>query len=164
MKKTRPRPVNAQIAMMARYYPGFAAIRYPDTTIVWKGHLRPKMQSYLVAVIWRPSMPLPYVTILNPSIRPRPGGSYDEIPHLIYDAKEPRNSGLCLFDPDTREWTPSMLIAKTTMRWASEWLYYYELWHAFGEWLAPGVGYESAAQRLSAEQANEMKQAAAHVY
>lgn len=164
MTKARPRPVKAQLAAMARHYPGFSAVEYPDGTIVWKGHLRPKMQTYAVGVGWRPSMPLPYVMILDPPIRPRRGGSYDEIPHLIYDARTPRYSGLCLFDPDTNEWTPSMLIAKTTMRWASEWLHYYELWHTFGEWLAPGVGYESVAQRLSAEQAKELRQAAAHVH
>ena len=37
------------------------------------------------------------------------------------------------------------------MLWTAEWLIYYELWHLTGEWLAPGVGYESVARMTAAE-------------
>ncbi|WP_390588726.1 hypothetical protein [Erythrobacter sp. MTPC3] len=69
----------------------------------------------------------------------------------MFDSENPRQSGLCLFDPDGHEWSDADLIAETTIGWASEWLHYYELWHVSGEWLAPGVGYESVAQMNQTE-------------
>lgn len=96
-------------------------------------------------------MSLPYVVVRDPTIRPREGGSFDEVPHLLFYKEDPERSGLCLFDPEGREWSPADLIADTTVPWASEWLLYYELWHLTGEWLAPSVGYESIARMNAAE-------------
>ena len=108
-------------------------------------------------------MSLPYVIIDDPPLRPRPGATFTEIPHLIFYAEKPAESGLCLFDPDGREWTPADLIADTTVLWTSEWLVYYELWHLTGEWLAPSVGYESVA-RMAAAEANAVKTVLADVH
>jgi hypothetical protein len=47
--------------------------------------------------------------------------------------------------------------------WAAEWLAYYELWHLTGEWLAPGVGYESVA-RMHAAEAQTVKEVLADVH
>lgn len=142
----------AQLEAMRRQWPDFVGRRLGDGTLVWQGPLRPKAQLYSMLIFWHPvTMSLPYVIVNNPSLRPRPGGTFEEIPHLIYYAEKPKRSALCLFDPDGREWSPADLIADTTVLWAAEWLTYYELWHMSGDWLAPGVGYESVAQMMSAE-------------
>lgn len=91
-------------------------------------------------------MQFPYVVVKAPPITPRPGTNFDEIPHLIFYREKPEQSGLCLFDPEGREWCAADLIAETTVLWTAEWLTYYELWHLTGEWLAPGVGCESVAR------------------
>ena len=97
-------------------------------------------------------MSLPYVMVDDPTLAPRPGGTFAEIPHLIFYAENILlGSGLCLFDPDGHEWSPADLIADTTIYWAAEWLTYYELWHMTGEWLGPSVGYESVAHMQAAE-------------
>src|SRR3546814_10682187 len=88
----------------------------------------------------------------DPPVGPRPGGTYDQIPHLMFDSDNPIKSGLCLFDPDGRAWSDADLIAETTAHWASEWLHYYELWHLAGEWLGPSVGQESVAQMPAADE------------
>jgi hypothetical protein len=98
-------------------------------------------------------MSLPYVMVRDPALKPRAGGNFAEIPHLIFDKDKPEDSGLCLFDPDGQEWSPGSLIAETTVPWAADWLTYYELWHLTGTWLAPGVGYESVARMAEAEAA-----------
>ncbi|MDE1568249.1 hypothetical protein [Aquabacter sediminis] len=108
-------------------------------------------------------MSLPYVMVDDPPLTPRPDSTFDAIPHLIFHAEEPTRSGLCLFDPEGREWTPADLIAETTIWWAAEWLAYYELWHMTGEWLAPGVGYESVA-RMHAAEALTVKEVLADVH
>jgi hypothetical protein len=39
---------------------------------------------------------------------------------------------LCLYSPG--EWSGDMFIAKTTIPWAGEWLFHYELWKATDQW------------------------------
>lgn len=142
----------AQLTAMRRQWPDLAGRRMGDGTLVWRGPLRPKAQLYTIFICWQPlAMSLPYVIVDDPPLRPRSDGAFEEIPHLIYYADKPAQSGLCLFDPQGGEWSAADLIADTTVFWTAEWLTYYELWHMTGEWLAPGVGYESVAQMMRAE-------------
>ena len=128
------------------------------------GRSRPKARVYAVSILWKPgAMSLPYVMVNDPALEPRPDGTFAEIPHLIFYAEKPEQSGLCLFDPAGEEWSPADLIAETTIYWAAEWLAYYELWHLTGEWLAPGVGYESVA-RMHAAEARTVKEMLADVH
>ncbi|WP_316980089.1 hypothetical protein [Shumkonia mesophila] len=151
IEPAKRRSSKVQLAAMRRQWPDFVGRRLNDGTLIWHGSLRPKAQAYRIGILWHPTMPLPYVIVSDPPLQPRPGMAFAEIPHLIYDADEPKQSGLCLFDPAGREWSPADLIADTTVWWAAEWLTYYELWHMTGKWLAPSVGYESVAQMMSAE-------------
>ena len=92
----------------------------------------------------------PHVILLDPPLRPRKGGKFEEIPHLMFYSEHPELSALCLFDPEGREWSNKLLIADTTMRWAAEWLMYYELWHFDGVWRGGGVGPENIAEARAA--------------
>lgn len=148
------RSSDAQLAAMRRQWPDFTGEKQGNGTLVWWGPLRPKAQLYTLMIFWHPiEMSLPYVMVRDPALKPRAGGAFAEIPHLIFDKDKPEDSGLCLFDPDGHEWSPGSLIAETTVWWAAEWLTYYELWHMTGTWLAPGVGYESVARMAEAEAA-----------
>ncbi|MBO6560477.1 MAG: hypothetical protein JJ959_08070 [Nisaea sp.] len=154
----------SQLAAMRRLWPDFTGQKLPDGTLAWAGPLRPKAQLYSISLFWKPGeMSLPYVFVDSPPLAPRPGGEFAEIPHLIFYEEEPTRSGLCLFDPEGREWSPSDLIAETTIYWAAEWLAYYELWHLTGDWLAPGVGYESVA-RMHASEVETIKEVLADVH
>lgn len=154
----------AQLTGMTRLWPDFRGRKLPNGILLWMGPLKPKAQTYTVAIFWKPrEMDLPYVTVEEPKLQPRPGGTFEEIPHLIFYKDKPEQSGLCLFDPASNEWTEADLIAETTVFWASEWLAYYELWHLTGQWLAPGVGYESVAQ-MQAAQAKVIREALADVH
>lgn len=50
-------------------------------------------------------------------------------PHLNGDGT------LCLFDSAGKEWTPADSIADTIVPWTIRWLFHYEHWIGFGEWL-----------------------------
>lgn len=155
---SRPRSIGAQIDRMRRW-PNFVAHRRGNA-VMWKGRLRGFQKFYNVGVIWGLSdQDRPYVFLIDPPLRPREGGTYEEIPHLMFDAEDPPSSGLCLFDPEGKEWSDHMLIADTTIPWAARWLYYYELWHYDGEWRGGGVGAESVAKAR-----NEAVYAAAKEY
>lgn len=165
MKSDGPRrSPDAHLAAMRCVWPDFTGKKLPDETLWWQGPPRPKARLYIVSLFWKPgAMSLPYVLVTDPPLAPRPGGTFAEIPHLIFHAEEPFNSGLCLFDPEGREWSPADLIAETTIYWTAEWLAYYEIWHMTGEWPAPGVGYESVA-RMHATDARTVKEVLADVH
>lgn len=152
------------MSAMRRLWPRFDCERKPDGLLIWSGYLRPHAQCYKIAVFWNASQfELPYVMIVCPDLEPLKGGSFEQIPHLIYDDANPKHSGLCLFDPDGNEWCKAKLIAETTMFWTCEWLYYYEIWHVTGEWLGPSIGYESIAE-IRDEEAQAIREAVADVH
>lgn len=158
------RSPDAQMKAITERWPDFRGKKLPDGTIIWVGPLRPKVRVYWISILWKPgAMSLPYVMVNEPPLEPRPGGTFAEIPHLIFYSEHPERSGLCLFDPKGKEWAPSDLIAATTVTWTAEWLAYYELWHLTGEWLAPGVGYESVA-RMQAADVRTVKEILADVH
>ncbi|MEO9598918.1 hypothetical protein [Parasphingorhabdus sp.] len=111
------------------------------------GKVRGFQQFYKIAVIWSPvDKDAPCVMLLDPKLKPREGGSFEDIPHLWFNVKDPENSALCLFDPEQNQWDDTMAIAETTVFWAARWLLYYEYWHLTGEWFGGGVGHESIAK------------------
>lgn len=148
----RRRSAHSQLEAMRRLWPDFTGEKKETGLIIWRGPLMPKAQSYSISIFWHPAhFTLPYVVVSDPPIRPRTGGTYEQIPHLIFNGQNPELSALCLFDPDGNEWSEADLIAEKTVYWAAEWLTYYELWHLTGEWLAPSAGYESVAHIMAAE-------------
>jgi hypothetical protein len=72
----------------------------------------------------------PKVRVLSPELFCREDA--DRIPHL-YD-----QTRICLYLPGIGEWRGDMSLGHTVIPWISLWLYYYELWHATGEWLGGG--------------------------
>lgn len=148
------RSSHAQIGAMRRTRPDFFSQREGDGCLWWIGNVRPRQKVYRISIMWWPGrIDRPYVQVRDPKIRPRAGASFEDIPHLMFNGDDPALSGLCLFDPDGREWTPADLIADTTVPWACEWLHYYELWHMSGEWRGPSVGHHTIAEMRAAEAA-----------
>jgi hypothetical protein len=136
---------------MERHWPLFTFQQLKGSMVRWHGKMRVFQKWYLIAVYWDPEhTDRPYVVLLDPPLRPREGGKFEEIPHLMFNSKDPELSGLCLFDPEGREWSNKLLIADTTMRWVAEWLMYYELWLFDGIWRGGGVGPESIAEARAA--------------
>jgi hypothetical protein len=70
----------------------------------------------------------PHVTVIDPQLE-RPRG--EPLPHVF------PHDELCLYFREFDGRTD--LIAKTIVPWASEWLYFYEVWLTTGEWHGGGV-------------------------
>lgn len=139
----RPKSHKAQTERMRAVWPILKPLTvFADGRIVWIGPVRGFQMSYKISVAWNPSRTIPpLVFVREPALAPRPGTGWRDIPHLLYDPECPTDSALCLFDPEQDEWRRSMWISDTIVPWASEWLYYYELWHFDGVWRganAPG--------------------------
>ena len=80
----------------------------------------------------------PRVRILSPRLRPRRGDPEGQLPHVYYVGDDPLDVVLCMFDPDSDEWSPLMTIAETTVPWAIDWITSYEGWRATGKWTSGG--------------------------
>jgi len=96
------------------------------------GELQPtgRSRSYRFRLEYEALEP-PRVWIIEPALVPREEGG--RIPHM-YDQER-----LCLYLPGSGEWSGDMSLATTIIPWISDWLFYYETWHATGEWLGGGV-------------------------
>lgn len=102
--------------------------------LIWVGHLQPTSLSvrYQVRIDVRRSRGMiPDVYVESPKLEDRHDGT---VPHL-YDRECAR---LCLWHPDRGEWSARMWIVDSVLLWASEWLFFYEIWLATGEWLGGG--------------------------
>lgn len=125
-------PAARQLADLTRRYPR-AQTSYSRGALTWKGQLRPSLLSdtYTVRVEWHPGS-RPRVKVLYPPLERR---GKARLPHVFKD------DFLCLHLHE--EWDDGRLITETIIPWASEWLLFYELWLATGEWL--GGGHEPGA-------------------
>lgn len=130
-KKQPPISLSLQRELIQRRWPQFKC-RGNYRTLVSVGKLQPTplCEVYEVEISYK-LQKTPEVYVLWPKLKCREGST--RIPHT-YEANR-----LCLYLPNSGEWTPSKFIADTTIPWTSLWLYYYELWHATGEWLGGGV-------------------------
>ena len=88
----------------------------------------PRCLTYLFALSYRVGEN-PKVTIIDPPLRCRADQS--KIPHT-YGTDEP-----CVFRPGV-DWSKADSVATTIIPWLATWLFYYEVWHATGEWCGGG--------------------------
>lgn len=137
--------IDQQIEAMHAVWPTFKLVRREGRAAIWRGTLRPLLQTYVVEIVYRVPLALehvpirrlqPQVEILNPQLRPRFGDPEGMLPHVYYGADG--GVSLCLLDPDASEWSVSDLLAETTVPWTIDWLAAYEGWRATGAWTAPG--------------------------
>jgi hypothetical protein len=108
----------------------------------WEGTLTPIGASgYRVRIAYYPGLVRPQVTVLDPELVPREPGI--KIPHTF------KSGRVCLHLNE--EWNPSMYLHQTIVPWTCLWLYYYEVWHATGEWLGGGHGVANEDKPAEAE-------------
>ena len=130
-------PVAAQITQMGARWQTFTLASWRCGEARWIGSIRPTDASieYRVNISYRLGR-RPNIFVIAPTLCRQ---NDEKIPHLHKDGD------LCLHLPG--EWSPDMLIADTIVPWTALWLYYYEVWHATGEWLGGGVHAPTIASR-----------------
>lgn len=101
--------------------------------LIWNLEIRPSPIGRLYSVRIRYRRPdAPNVVVVSPDLRALANGRV--LPH-VYSTKPVR---LCLFDPETTEWTAGAVIADTIVPWTYEWLFYFEDWLVSDEWKGGG--------------------------
>lgn len=131
IRRQRVLGLGEQLAYLRLWWPAFRS-RVKSGVLVATGDLRPSELSLRYTIrVTQHGGERPDVRVLKPELRCREGE--DEIPHMYGQER------LCLFLPGSGGWSPDDPIALTIIPWASLWLYFYEVWHATGEWLGGGV-------------------------
>lgn len=133
VRSLQPSPINvARQAINVRRHCEDFVFRTKGDRLVGTGWIQPGIltERYHFRLYYRMGQ-LPKIRILQPKLHKREG-SYVPIPH-IYGPNEP-----CVFFPE-HDWRPWEYIGQTVVPWLAEWLYFYELWHATGEWLGGGL-------------------------
>lgn len=117
-----------QAAHLKRRYPDGRIVLRPNR-LAWLGHLKPTdvSRAYEVLAVIEPGW-APLIYVVDPPLQRRDD---EPVPH-VYSAND-----LCLYTGD--EWNDTMIVADTLIPWTSEWLFFYETWHATGDWLGGGV-------------------------
>jgi hypothetical protein len=131
--------VREQAARLRSAFPRFAT-RVSGAWLTSVGEIRPTAlsASYRVEIRYRVGKP-PDVRVLSPALACRQGE--EKIPHMYGQER------LCLYFPPADEWSGEMSLGDAFIPWISLWLFYYEMWHATGEWL--GGGHEPEVKDLS---------------
>jgi hypothetical protein len=125
------RPVRRSLVQQAfalhGQFPG-AKVKLTPTLLDWTDTIQPTAASrnYTVRITYN-LRSYPEVRIIGPKLESRLGES---LPHVFSDGY------LCLHVEE--DWTPDMLIVKSTVPWTSEWLIYYEIWKFAGTWYGGG--------------------------
>jgi hypothetical protein len=139
--------IESQIAAMAERWPGFRVIERDDRYAVWQGRLQPLQRYYTVRIGYRVPLAIeafsllqvqPRVQVLDPVLERHSDYEEGPIPHVYVNRDEPILPYLCLFDAYNCEWTPSDLLAATTVPWSSRYLFFYEGWLATKTWRGGG--------------------------
>lgn len=134
--RIKPIGITAQVGLLRSMFPTSTVMNLRDKELVWRHTIKPSPLSdeYTVKLEYKiGSNPKMYVT--NPKSL-KLAKKATKLPH-VYDQKKQK---LCLFYPDGKQWNSSMLLAKTVVLWAYEWLYHYELWLGTeDDWKGGGV-------------------------
>jgi hypothetical protein len=145
-------PLIHQRLALARRYPG-SKVTLTRHELVWSGRLSPSEFSETYEVVISHNLhSSPLVYVARPRLEVVTG---KRLPHVF-----PLNT-LCLHTLSP-SWIASRLVANTLVPWASEWLFFYELWLATGgEWSGEGVHPATGSRdprKPSREEVEELRQ------
>jgi hypothetical protein len=112
--------------------------------VTWLGDVTPapNTHTYELLLDHQPPSP-PLIYVVQPQLEVRPG---EELPHVY-----PLNT-LCLYF-GKNEWNASRPLADL-VGWACEWLFFYEIWLATGEWFGGGVHLDGVANNRRTRRRN----------
>lgn len=142
--------ITVQKLNLEKTFPGFICSlnrKKGISKLIVKGKIQPTPLSdnYNFQIVYISKKP-PEITLLAPELISI--SNEVPIPHVY-----PGNK-LCLYYKD---WDSSKLISTNIIPWISEWLYYYEVWHATGEWFGGGIHLKKGSPKITPEKSVKNK-------
>ncbi len=126
-------PLIFQKYLIQKEYPG-TECKFERNRLIWIGMIKPTPLSreYKIKIVCKSGV-RPKVMMIGEKIL---GIEKPDFPHHFEIDPEKQMVVMCLHMP--HEFDYSLSIAKTIIPWAQEWLYFYEIWLATGEWHGGG--------------------------
>lgn len=136
-RRIREMSLIVQEKTLLKVFPDSIVNRNSNRSLIWVGQLRPTPLSreYTLKIKLEGGRVEIYV------IEPQKLDLFPDrtlLPHVYSTPKQK----LCLYFPDGREWNKGKLLCDTIVPWASEWLYFYEIWLVTGNWLGGGTEHD----------------------
>lgn len=127
-----------QAGTLRSYFPLSKIIRQREEELIWFGELTPKPMSktYKVKLHYKRGA---FIKVFVVGEKLKLAEGKNELPHVWSTPLQQ----LCLFYPKDNEWDPGMFYVHSLIPWASEWLYFYEIWAATGVWHGGGIEHEN---------------------
>lgn len=128
-------------------FPAFKLVTDLDFMAVWEGPLTPICQTYIIRIVYFArryfgrfhfTNPSVSIIVLDPSIGPDPRGTGEPPQHVYRLGCPPAFPRLCVFDPQTDEWTREKSIADVLMPMVIKWFVFHEDWVTTGIWRGGG--------------------------
>ena len=134
-------PIPVQIKFLAEDFPSGEVKSQTLRRLKWEMDIVPSPNSstYRIRIDYTIGAS-PKVFVIRPAVLRKAEGA-TVLPHVF----DPDKQQLCLYYSKFGEWDASMFLSRTIVPWASEWLYFYELWVITGEWLGEGIGHSRKA-------------------
>ncbi len=131
-KKTEVLSVNSQLERLKSSFPNLEVIESTKLRFEIILKLRPHIFSreYDVKIIHERGSVSVY--IVNEKLKI--AKNRNKLPH-VWNNEEQK---ICLYSKDGGKWSSDKSIVSTIIPWASEWLYYYEIWLIDGNWNGGG--------------------------
>lgn len=148
--KDKHLPLLRQKTALLASYPGSKCI-IDAGTLMWSGDVRPTTISrdYSIILSYR-LWERPKVFVYGSSLRKLDAANF---PHNYSVDENSKMVEMCLYR--YREFSGYKYLAKTIIPWAIEWLYFYEIWLATGEWCGggehPDIGKDKEDEETCAE-------------
>ena len=126
--------IQQKVALCSAYKGADCVIDKKKNQLFWSGKIKPSALSkeYTVFLSYRFDKS-PKVWIIGDELEKLDDANF---PHKFDINPKNKMVQICLYRYS--EFNSSKLIANTIIPWTVEWLYYYELWLATGEWLGGG--------------------------
>lgn len=132
--------LTTQELWLRRLFPD-ARVEVHRSRLTWRGFLTPTPISPLYDILLTYSLnSMPEIFVLSPNLTKNKEG---KLPH-VFSTEEQK---LCLHFPPEKKWEPHRPLAIILLPWIGEWLYFYEIWVATGEWKGGGTHREDMKYR-----------------
>lgn len=126
-------PANRQLMAIEKEFPDVRVLSKRRDNFELEIDLQPSFfsETYTIKIIYKSNA---FVKVYVVDKVLKIAHNRKKLPH-VYNSEEQQ---LCLYSPSKKEWRSTQYIINTIIPWASEWLYYYELWLIDGNWYGGG--------------------------
>ena len=126
--------IQQKTALLSNYKDSKCDIDVKKQQLIWSGQIKPTALSreYKVILFYKVGKS-PKVWVVGENLEKLDA---EDFPHKFYIDFKNKMVRICLYRYS--EFNSTKVLANTIIPWTVEWLYFYELWLATGEWLGGG--------------------------